>query len=122
MTTNYPELGRDMGAAIGELRKAIPDVAKGFSAMANAALKPGVLDTKTKELVAVGVAIAARCDGCIAFHVKGARDAGATREEIAETIASAVFMGGGPSLVYGSEALQAFDQFEALDAPKAAAE
>ncbi|MGB0670587.1 MAG: carboxymuconolactone decarboxylase family protein [Rhodospirillales bacterium] len=111
MSTDFPTLGRELGAAIADLRKAIPDTAKGFSAMANAALTPGALDTKTKELITIGIAIAIRCDGCIAFHVEGARKAGATREEVAETVASAVFMGGGPSLVYGAEALRAYDQF-----------
>ena len=80
-----------------------------FNAMAKAALADGALDTKTKELIALAIGITARCDGCLAFHVKAARKHGATREEIVETIAVALYMGGGPSMIYGAEALSCFD-------------
>lgn len=73
----------------------------------------GVLSAKVKELIALGIAITVRCDGCIAFHVHDALEAGASRKEVAETIGVAVLMGGGPSVVYGSEALEALEQFEA---------
>ena len=69
----------------------------------------GALDPKTKELIALAIGIDARCDGCIAFHVKALVRLGVTREEIAETVAMAVYMGGGPSLMYGGKALAAFD-------------
>ena len=71
---------------------------------------PRSRDSKTKELIALAIGIAARCDGCLAFHAKAAAKYGATREEILETIAVAVYMGGGPSMIYGAEALEAFDQ------------
>ena len=95
---------------MAELRKAMPEPAKGFGALARAAIAPGALDSKTKELIALAIGIAARCDGCLAFHAKAAAKYGATREEILETIAVAVYMGGGPSMIYGAEALEAFDQ------------
>ena len=66
------------------------------------------------ELIATGIGISARCDGCIGYHVKAAIKHGATREEMLETIAVAVYMGGGPSMIYGAEALSAFDAFAAL--------
>lgn len=94
---------------MNELRKAMPDVAKGFSGLAGAATASGALDPKTKELIAVAIGIADRCDGCIGFHVKAAARHGATRDEIVETIGVAVYMGGGPSMIYGAEALAAFD-------------
>ncbi|MCC0056682.1 MAG: carboxymuconolactone decarboxylase family protein [Rhodobiaceae bacterium] len=71
---------------------------------------PGALDGKTKELIALAIGIAARCDGCLAFHAKAAIEAGASRAEILETIGVAIYMGGGPSMIYGAEALEAFDQ------------
>ena len=77
--------------------------------LAQAAIAPGVLDSKTKELIALAIGITARCDGCLAFHAKAARKYGATREEIVETIGVAVYMGGGPSMIYGAEALDVFD-------------
>ena len=63
--------------------------------------------------MALAIAIAIRCEGCIAYHVHDAIAAGATREEIAETIGVAVMMGGGPAAVYGAEALEAAGQFGA---------
>ena len=81
----------------------------GFGELHKNAMSPGILTTMEKELIALGIAIAVRCDGCIAFHVHDALNAGADRREITETIAVAVLMGGGPALMYGAEAL---DQFE----------
>lgn len=113
MSKDFPQMARDLTAAIGTLRKGIPETMQAFSSLAKAATADGALDPKTKELIATAIGIAARCDGCVAFHVKAARRHGATREEMLETIAMAIYMGGGPSMVTGAEALEAFDQFEA---------
>ncbi|MEZ5843847.1 MAG: carboxymuconolactone decarboxylase family protein [Hyphomicrobiaceae bacterium] len=94
---------------MAEARKAFPGAAKAFGELAKAAIAPGVMDSKTKELIALAIGIAMRCDGCLAFHVKAAARFGATREEVAETVAVAVYMGGGPSMIYGAEALNAWD-------------
>ncbi|PHP68521.1 carboxymuconolactone decarboxylase [Zhengella mangrovi] len=96
-------------ARMATLRKAMPEPAKGFGELAKASIAPGVLDSKTKELIALAIGITARCDGCLAFHAKAAKKYGATREEVVETIAVAVYMGGGPSMIYGAEALSVFD-------------
>ena len=69
------------------------------------------LDAKTKELLAVAISVAVRCDPCITYHVEGARKHGATREEIAETMGLAVYMGAGPSAMYAAQALEAYDQY-----------
>ncbi|MDO6461596.1 carboxymuconolactone decarboxylase family protein [Granulosicoccaceae sp. 1_MG-2023] len=106
---NYQELGAGMEA----LGQAIPATMQAFGALHAASSEAGALDTKTKELIALGIAITVRCDGCIAFHVHDAMKAGAGKDEIAETISVAVMMGGGPSVVYGSQALEAVKQFEA---------
>jgi AhpD family alkylhydroperoxidase len=113
MTHDWPELAKDLSGLLGQLRTGIPDVMKGFSAMAKAAGADGALDAKTKELVALGIGIAARCDGCIAFHTRTARDLGTTREELMEVAGMAVYMGGGPSLMYAALALEAYDQHQA---------
>ncbi len=120
MSKDFPQMAKDLSKAITVMRRGIPDAMQAFSALAGAATADGALDTRTKELIAIAIAIALRCDGCIAFHVKAARKAGASRDEMLETIAMAIYMGGGPSMVYGSEALQAFDQFDG-DADAAAA-
>ena len=89
----------------------MPDVMKGFSSIAQAALQPSTLDAKTKELIALTIGIAVRCDDCIAFHVKAAIDHGATREEVLETLGMAIYMGAGPSAMYASHVLEALTQF-----------
>ncbi len=73
----------------------------------------GALSTKVKELIALSIAIAVNCDGCIAYHVHDVLKAGATKTEVAEAIGVAIMMGGGPSVAYGCEALEALEQFEA---------
>lgn len=90
----------------------IPEVMAGFGELHKMAVEPGALDTKNKELIALGIAIAVHCDGCIGFHVHDALVAGATRREIMEAVGVAILMGGGPCMVYGCEAMDALDQFE----------
>ena len=102
---------RDIKKDLGALRPAIADVSVAFGDLAAAATAPAALDTKTKELIALAIGIAKQCDDCIGFHVKAAMIAGATRDEIADTIGMCVYMGGGPSLMYGAKALSAFDQY-----------
>ncbi len=107
--TNWNEFIDQMNSRMATLRKAMPATAKEFGGLAREAIAPGALDSNTKELIALAIGIAARCDGCLAFHAKAAAKFGATREEIVETIGVAVYMGGGPSMIYGAEALSAYD-------------
>ena len=104
-----------------ELRRAIPDVYKGFGELHKAAFTPGALDVKTKELIAFAIAVVERCDGCIASHAQGAARAGASRQEAAEAIGVAVLMNGGPATIYGPRAYDAFCEFaDASEAKKIA--
>lgn len=116
MTKNYHQITQDISAYTGELRKEAPDVMNGFYAMAKAATAPGVLDEKTKELIALAIGVSTRCDGCIGFHSKALVRLGASRQEMAETLAMAVYMGGGPSLMYAADALRAYDEFSSKSA------
>lgn len=111
MSKEYKNIVADISVYAGELRKLIPETMKGFSAMANSATETKVLDEKTKELIALALGVAARCDGCLGFHSRTLVKLGATREEIAETLGMAIYMGGGPSLMYAADALRAFDEF-----------
>lgn len=95
-----------------DLRKAIPDVYGGFRELHHAALAPGALDTRTKELIAFAIAVTERCDGCIASHAQAALRAGATRQEAAEAIGVTFLMNGGPATIYGPRAYAAFCEFE----------
>jgi AhpD family alkylhydroperoxidase len=88
--------------------------------MHGAANQDGALDPKTKELIALASGIAGHCIGCVAWHAKAVHELGATREEVAEMIGIAVQMGGGPSLFFGSEALEAYDEFSAAGTKDAA--
>ena len=110
---NWPEMTKELSAQLRNLRDGAPDVMKGFSAIAQSALAPKALDGKTKELIALGIGVAVRCDDCIAFHTKAALERGASNEEVAETLAMAIYMGAGPSVMYASHALDAFNQFAA---------
>jgi len=111
MADTYTQYTQDLSTSIGGLRKDIPDVMQGFSGMASAALADGALDKKTKELIALSIGVATHCKGCIGFHVKALISLGVTREELAETLGMAIYMGGGPSLMYAAEAMQAFEEF-----------
>ena len=96
---------------MAQVRAGIPQTARGFADLARAAIAPGALDSKTKELIALAIGITTRCDGCLAYHARAAARLGATREEVVETVGVSVYMGGGPSMIYGAEALAAFDSF-----------
>ena len=111
MSKNFGTITDQLGASIERLTRGIPQKMRGFSIMGKAAKMSGALDSKTKELIATAIAVAVRCDGCIASHAKAAEINGANREEILEMLSMAVYMGGGPSAVYAAEALDAFDQF-----------
>lgn len=110
MHKDWKTANKTLSQAISDYRKTAPDLAQAFSALAAAATAPGTLSPKTKELIALAIGIAARCDGCIGFHTAAAIRHGASREEVLETIGVAIYMGGGPSYVYGGQALEAFDQ------------
>jgi len=113
MHKNWPAMAEELTAAIKEVRLGAPEVTKAFSAMAQAATAGGALDTKTKELIALAISVAIRCDGCVAFHSKAAVKHGATRDEVMETMGMALYMGAGPSLMYAAQAVEAYDQFAA---------
>jgi len=120
MYKDWQTMATDLTGDIRTLRAGAPDVMKGFSALAQAALKADALDTKTKELIALAISVATRCDGCIAFHAEAAMKQGASRAEVLETMGMAIYMGAGPSVMYAAQALEAFDQFSANASARAA--
>ena len=111
------EHGRDLLAGLAphtrDLRDLIPGVYEGFGRMHAAAFADGEVDRKTKELIALAIAVAVRCDGCIAAHAKAAAREKATEKEVAETIGIAISMSGGPGTVYGPRAMAAYRSFTA---------
>ncbi len=110
MSKSYKTINQEQRQFGGAYRESSPDTMNAFLALHKAAFTEGAVSVKHKELIALGIGIAARCDGCIAAHVGAALKAGASRQELVETINVAVLMGGGPSLVYGTQALAAVDE------------
>lgn len=99
----------EMRDELRELNRTIPEAAKGFGTLSKAVKENGPLDVKTKEFIALGIAIAMRCEACIGFHVEALARAGGSREELSDVLAMAVQMGGGPSLMYAAKTLAAWD-------------
>ncbi len=98
---------------MGQMGKEVPETMRAFADLHKATVSDGILDAKTKELIALAIAVNVRCDGCIAFHIHDALQAGANRDEIMEALGVAILMGGGPAMMYAVEAVEALDQFEA---------
>ena len=92
------------------LNKAIPETSKGFATLSKSVKEGGVLEFKHKEYVALGIAVATRCEACIAFHVDALVRAGASREEVSDVLAMCIQMGGGPALMYAGKALECYDE------------
>ena len=107
----YPDRLQNFESNAQTLASAQPALMQAFWRLHKAAVAEGALDTKTKELIALAISVAARCDDCIAHHTYDALEAGATREEIADALGVAILMGGGTSVVYATHAIEAVDQF-----------
>jgi AhpD family alkylhydroperoxidase len=117
---NWPEWTKELSGSLRNLRGSAGDVMKAFSGLAQTATEANALDVKTKELIAIAIGVAVRCDDCIAFHMKAAIDQGVTKDEIMETLGMAIYMGAGPSAMYASHAYEAYTQFAAAKAATAA--
>jgi AhpD family alkylhydroperoxidase len=110
MTASYKELSRQIGAKLKEFGKSMPETMQGFNQMSKATHADGALTAKTKELMAMAIGIAARCQGCLAFHAQACVRLGVSRAEFEEMLQVAVYMGGGPSLMTAAEAMIAFEE------------
>ena len=111
MKTNYNDLTQEISKTLAGFGKEMPEVMSSFHGLGQAALQEGALSKKTKELIALGISVAKRCDPCIGYHTKALVKLEATRKEILETLNLAVYLGGGPSLMYAAKAIQAFEEF-----------
>ena len=119
VTADHPATTHGHGQAVLDelsplhrnLRRAVPDVYKGFGQLHHAAFEEGALDTKTKELIALAIGVTEGCDGCIASHARAAARAGASRQEAAEAIGVTFLMKGGPATIHGPRAYDAFCEY-----------
>ena len=111
MNNKFQALTQNVSKNLTPLAKGIPEVMQSFNALHKAANTEGALDKKTKELIALALGVAMRCDPCIGFHAKALVELGASEAEIQEMLGVAIYMGGGPSLMYASNAMAAFKEF-----------
>lgn len=88
-------------------------VASAFHKLETATREGNVLDAKTHELISLAVAVTTRCDGCIAAHAGAAKRAGASKEEVAAALGTAIALNAGAAYVYSSRAFEAFEELEA---------
>ena len=108
---HYHDVAGELRGPTRDLRKAIPDTWAGFGAMHKSAMAEGALPTRIKELMALVVAVVEHCDGCVAYHARGAAAAGATEDEVVEALGVALLMNGGPASVWAPRALEAYPEF-----------
>jgi len=111
MSKSFNDITKHVSSNMVKLHKIIPETSNAFSQLSAAATTDGVLDKKTKELIALALAVGARCDACIGFHTKALVRLGAIEQEVAETLGVCVAMGGGPSMMYAAEAIASFNEF-----------
>lgn len=111
MIDDWKGFTSELSGGLRQLRADAPEVMKAFGSLAQSALGGEGLDTKTKELIALAISVAVRCDDCIGFHAQAAAKAGASKQEVAQTLGMAIYMGAGPSVMYANHALAAFNQF-----------
>jgi AhpD family alkylhydroperoxidase len=110
---NWKEYRREVKDRVGDLGKFAPEAIKGYLSLATSGEKAQHLDGKTRELIALAVAVTTRCDGCIASHVEAAIKHGAKREELAEALGMAIALNAGAALVYSARTLDCFEQMSA---------
>lgn len=108
MMTDWNTYRDQLLGRVGDLAKLSPDTVRGLQTLDGAGEKTGHLDGKTRELIALAVAVTTRCDGCIAVHTKAAAGHGATREEIAEALGVAVALNAGAAITYSARVLDAY--------------
>jgi AhpD family alkylhydroperoxidase len=117
MTTNYVEYHQHLEERLAQLGRELPGPMTGFARLHKKAMEDGALSHKVKEMLALAISIVVGCEGCIAYHVHDAMEAGATRPELLEAVGVGLLMGGGPGSIYDAHALDAIEQFLAVANP-----
>ena len=111
MTTNYIEYYHHLEEGLARMGQELPGPMSGFARLHRKSIEDGALSRKVKEMMAVAISIVVGCEGCIAYHVHDAVEAGVTRAELLEAVSVGLMMGGGPGSIYATHALEAIDQF-----------
>ncbi len=108
MMLDWNEYRQQIAAAVSDIGKLSPDTVRGYALLGNAGSKMNKLDAKTRELIALAVAVTRQCDGCITVHTDAAIKHGATREEVMEALGVAIAVNAGAALIYSARTLDAF--------------
>jgi len=114
MAKDYKAILTEVQGRLAKTGKEIPETMGAFMGLHKLASSDGALDAKTKELMAMAIGICTHCEGCIVFHMAAALKAGATKAEVLDAVTVAIEMGGGPSVIYGSQAVEAVEQLAAV--------
>ena len=109
-STNFLALRAHLDERLAQLGHELPGPMAGFARLHRKGVEDGALSRKVKEMMALAISIVVGCEGCIAYHVQDAVQAGATRSELIETVGVGLFMGGGPGSIYAAHALDAIEQ------------
>ncbi len=109
--TDYLEYYQHLEQRLAQLGSELSGPITGFARLHKKAIEESVLSAKTKELMALAIGVAVRCAGCIAYHVHDVVKAGASRQEIGETIGVPILVGGGPVSIDAAHVLGAIEQF-----------
>jgi len=108
MMLDWNEYRKQIATVVTEIAKISPDTVRGYAQISGAGAKTAHLDAKTRELIALAVAVTRQCDGCITVHTDAAVKHGASREEIMEALGVAVAINAGAALVFSARAMDAF--------------
>ena len=111
MMVDWNEYRKQLAVGVKEIGQLSPDTIKGYIELSSAGQKKNLLGAKTRELIALAVAVTLRCDGCITVHTEAAIKNGATKEEIAEALGVATAVNAGAALVYSARVMDAFKEY-----------
>jgi AhpD family alkylhydroperoxidase len=117
MMLDWNEYRKQLAVGVKEVGQLSPDTLKGYVALSAAGQKTDLLGAKIRELIALAVAVTARCDGCITVHTEAAIKHGATKEEVAEALGVAVAVNAGAALVYSARVMDAFKEYPRAPSP-----
>ena len=110
MFQNWPEHTAHVKKSFGALGKKYPKMLQAYGALGAAAAEGNVLDAKTRELIALAVAVTTRCESCIGVHADEAVKAGATEEEVRPAaLAMSIALNAGAAYTYSLRALEAYN-------------
>jgi AhpD family alkylhydroperoxidase len=108
MMLDWNEYQKQLTTTVGDIARTSPDIVRGYRTLSEAGSKTTKLDAKTRELIALAVAVTLRCDGCITIHTDAAAKHGATKEELVEALGVAISVNAGAALVYSARTIDAF--------------